>query len=155
VSDRGNVYVLDSYALLAFLGGEAGEERVKKVLHEVSRGSDRPVMSLINLGEVAYITERERGLAKAQEVLAIIEQLPLEILPVDRQTVLTAAHIKALYPLAYADAFTIAAAQSHEGVILTGDPEFESVEGIVRIEWIGERSKSSQSGEKGKRFKTG
>jgi ribonuclease VapC len=144
VSDRGSVYILDSFALLAYLGGETGEERVKEVLHEATHGSDRTVMSLINLGEVAYITERERGLAKAQEVLAIIEQLPIEILPVDRQTVLAAAHIKAWYPVAYADAFSIVAAQSQNGWILTGDPEFETVEDIVRIEWIGERSKSNK-----------
>lgn len=144
MSDRELVYIIDSFAMLAYLGGEAGEGRVKEILHETSRGSCRALMSLINLGEVAYITERERGLAKAQEVLAIIEQLPVEILPVDHQTVLGAAHIKAGYPIAYADAFTVMAAQSHDGVMLTGDPEFEIVKGIVRIEWIGERSKSSK-----------
>jgi predicted nucleic acid-binding protein len=147
VSDRRNVYVLDSYALLAYLGSEAGEERVKGVLYEASKRSERTLMSLINLGEVAYITERERGLAKAQEVLAVIEQLPIEVLPVDRQSVFDAAHIKAGYPVAYADAFAIVAAQAHDGVILTGDPEFECVEGMVQIEWIGERSKSSKLGE--------
>ena len=142
MSDRGSVYILDSFALLAYLGGEPGERRVKEVLHEASHGRDRTLMSLINLGEVAYITERERGLAKAQEVLAMIEQLPIEILQVDQQMVLTAAHIKADYPVACADAFVIAAAQSHNGVVLTGDPEFEIVKGIIPVEWIGERSKS-------------
>jgi len=139
VSDSGTVFVLDSYALLAYLGGEAGEGRVREVLLEASRGADRALMSLINLGEVAYITERERGLAKAHEVLALVEQLPIEILSVERQTVLAAAHIKAGYPVACADAFAIAAAQEHEGALITGDPEFESVEDIVQIEWIGDR----------------
>jgi ribonuclease VapC len=135
-------YILDSYALLAYLGGEVGEGRVKEILHNASLGESPALMSLINLGEVAYITERERSLAKAQEVLAIIEQLPIEILSVDHQTVLAAAHIKAQYPVAYADAFAITAAQSHEGVVLTGDPEFNAVKDIVRIEWIGERSET-------------
>jgi hypothetical protein len=53
---------LDSFAFLAYLGGEAGEGRVKEILFEPSRGSNRTLMSLINLGEVVYITERERGL---------------------------------------------------------------------------------------------
>jgi len=144
VSDSETVYILDSFALLAYLGGEAGEGRVKEVLYETSLGRYRTLLSLINLGEVATITERERGLAKAQEVLAIIEQLPIEILPVDRQTVLAAAHIKAGNPVAYADAFAIGAAQLHDGVVLTGDPEFEVVKDIVQIEWIGERSKSGK-----------
>jgi predicted nucleic acid-binding protein len=86
---------------------------------------------------------RERIEQKAQEVPEVIEQLPIEILPVDRQSVLAATHIKAGYPIAYADAFAIIAAQSHDGIILTGDPEFEIVKDIVRIEWIGEKSQSS------------
>jgi len=142
VGDSPSVFILDSYAILAYLGGEAGEGRVKEILNDASLGKSHVLLSLINLGEVAYITERERGLAKAQEVLAIIEQLPIEILPVNRQTVLAAAHNKAQYPIAYADAFVITAAQSHEGVVLTGDPEFEAVKDIVPIEWIGERSES-------------
>jgi predicted nucleic acid-binding protein len=140
VNDSITIYVLDSFALLTYLGGEAGEGRVSEILNDVSQGNDRALLSLINLGEVVYITERERGLAKAQEVLAIIEQLPIEILHVDRQSVLGAAHIKAHYPVAYADAFAIMAAQLHDGVIVTGDPEFKVVKDIVRIEWIGERS---------------
>lgn len=142
MNDSSTVFILDSYALLAYLGGEVGEGRVKEVLQNASLGKSHALMSLINLGEVIYITERERGLAKAQEVLAMIEQLSVEILPVDRQTVLAAAHVKAQYPVAYADAFAIAAAQSYEGMVLTGDPEFEAVRDIVPIEWIGERSES-------------
>ncbi|MGB2894665.1 MAG: type II toxin-antitoxin system VapC family toxin [Anaerolineales bacterium] len=142
MSDSTTVFILDSYALLAYLGGEVGEGRVKEILNDASPGESHVLLSLINLGEVAYITERERGLAKAQEVLAIIEQLPIEILPVDRKTVLAAVHIKAQYPVAYADAFAIAAARSHEGLVLTGDPEFYAVKDIVSIEWIGERSDS-------------
>ncbi len=137
MSDSTTIYILDSFALLAYLGGEAGEGRVKEILRETSHGNNRTLMSLINLGEVVYITERERGLAKAQEVLAIIEQLPIEILSVDRQVVLGAAHFKANYPVAYADAFAITAAQANNGVLVTGDPEFETVKDDIRIEWIG------------------
>jgi predicted nucleic acid-binding protein len=142
VSDSATVFILDSYALLTYFGGEVGEGRVKEILHDASLGENWALMSLINLGEVVYISERERGLVKAQEVLAIIEQLPIEILPVDRDVVLAAAHIKAQYPVAYADAFVIAAAQAHDGVVLTGDPEFDTVKDILRIEWIGEQSES-------------
>lgn len=142
MSANKSLYVLDSFALLAYLGGEVGEERVKEILQEASLGNDRVLMSLINLGEVVYITERERGLAKTKEVLAIVEQLPIEILPVDRQTVLEAAHIKAHYPIAYADAFAVTAAQTNNGMLVTGDPEFKAVKDVIRIEWIDERSVS-------------
>jgi ribonuclease VapC len=139
VSDSTADFILDSYALLAYLGGEPGEARVKEILHDASLDEIRVLMSLINLGEVVYITERERGMAKAQEVLAMVEQLPIEVLPVDRQTVLAAAHVKANHPVAYADAFAIEAAQKLEGSLITGDPEFETVQELIQIEWIDDR----------------
>ena len=134
MNDKGVVFVLDSYAVLAYLGDEPGRERVQGLLEQAEKGDCRVVLSLINLGEVAYIVEREEGLGKAQEALGVIDQLPVGILAVERETVLTAAHIKAHYPLAYADAFAIAAALEHEGVVLTGDPEFEQVRDIVKVE---------------------
>ncbi len=106
-------------------------------MQDASVGECRALVPLINLGETVCITERERGLAKAQQVLAIIEQLPIEILPVNRQTVLAAAHVKAQYPVVHADAFAVVAAQELEGTLITGDPEFESVKDIVQIDWIG------------------
>lgn len=139
MSDSTADFILDSYALLAYLGGEPGEARVKEILHDASLDEIRVLMSLINLGEVVYITERERGMAKAQEVLAMVEQLPIEVLPVDRQTVLAAAHVKANHPVAYADAFAIEAAQKLEGSLITGDPEFETVQELIQIEWIDDR----------------
>lgn len=130
------IYVLDSFALLAYLGGEAGMPRVRDVLSEASLGGCRVLLSLINLGEVMYIIERESGLPQAQAVLAAIEQLPIEVLPATQDAVLAAAHLKAHYRIAYADAFAVAAAQASGGKVLSGDPEFAAVQGIVPVEWL-------------------
>lgn len=130
------VFVLDSFAVLSFLGGEAGMRRVQEVLEEALQGRCRVALSIINLGEVLYITEREVGLVQTQAALAAIEQLPIEILPATRESVLEAAHIKANYRVAYADAFAVTAAQELGGRVLTGDPEFASVEKIVPVEWL-------------------
>lgn len=130
------VCVLDSFALLSYLGGERGMARVREVLASSAQGQCRAVLSLISLGEVLYITERERSLPKAQQTLAAIEQLPLEILPVSRDAVLAAAHVKARFAISYADAFVVAAAQEHDATIVTGGPEFFAVQSLVRIEWL-------------------
>jgi ribonuclease VapC len=130
------VYVLDSYALLAYLEGEPGMPRVREILDHSAEGHCVACLSLINLGEVLYITERESDVTKAQEVLAAVEQLPIEILPASRDAVLAAAHIKARSPVSYADAFAIAAAEERGGTILTGDPEFGAVAGLVSVEWL-------------------
>ena len=132
-----SVYLLDSFALLAYLNDEAGCTRVKEILALAEDRKCRVVMCLVNLGEVLYITERERGLAMAQGVLALAESLPLELLEVSRDLVLDAAHIKAHHPLSYADAFATAAAVHENAVVVTGDPEFKSVEELIKIEWLG------------------
>lgn len=130
------LYILDSFAMLAFLEGENGANRIKDVLLQAQQGSIEIYLSLITVGEILYITERERGLPLAQKTVALIDQLPLKILPANRQRVLAAAHIKANYSVAYADAFAIAAAQEFNGTVITGDPEFAQVESLIQIEWL-------------------
>lgn len=132
----GEVFVLDSFAILAYLGGEAGMKRVKHLLQTAEGGACQLVLPLINLGEVVYITERKRGLPQAQAALAMLEQLPLEVLPASREAVLAAAHVKANHALSYADAFAMAAAQTLGGTVLTGDTEFQAVEALVPVEWL-------------------
>ena len=131
---KASAYVLDSFAVLAYLAAEAGMPRVREVLRDASAGRCSVYLSLINLGEVAYIVERERGLARAQETLGLIDQLPIQILPASREVVMAAAHVKAEYPMAYADAFAVVAAQVLDAVILTGDPDFDAVKDLVHVE---------------------
>jgi predicted nucleic acid-binding protein len=70
-----------------------------------------------------------------------VDQLPLEVLPVTRATVLAAAHMKARFALAYADAFAVVAAQDRAATVLTGDPEFRPVAeaGLIAVEWLARR----------------
>lgn len=143
MSNNSRRYVLDSYAMLAYFAGEEGASHVRELLETAKRADARMLMSIINLGEIAYITERVRGLARAQEILALVDQLPIEIVAADRPAVLAAAHIKAGHPVAYADAFAIAAARLADAVLVTGDPEFAAVEDLIRILWVGEQSKSN------------
>jgi predicted nucleic acid-binding protein len=63
---------------------------------------------MINLGGLLYITERKGGVAKAQDALALIRRLPIEILPADEQAIFAAARIKANYAISYAGSFVVA-----------------------------------------------
>ena len=130
-------FVLDTFALLAYLKDEPAAARIEKVLELAGKDKCRLFASTMNLGELLYITERRGGISKAQDALALIRQLPIEILPADEQAVFSAAHIKATHALSYADAFAVAAAVLEQAVVLTGDPEFESVEELVKVEWLG------------------
>lgn len=129
-------FVLDSYALLAYLHDEPVGLRIEKLLDSASKEKCWLFLPLINLGEILYIIERRGGVAKAQDALALIRQLPIEIPPVNEQTVFTAAHIKANHAISYADAFVVATAIQESAVIVTADPEYQSVETIVQVEWL-------------------
>ncbi|MBI2304817.1 MAG: type II toxin-antitoxin system VapC family toxin [Chloroflexi bacterium] len=131
-------FVLDSYAVLALLEGAEGHERVGELLQKALVGQCELFMSIVNLGEVLYITERERGLPKAQEVLARIDELPIKVIDVNRAHALTTAHIKAQWPIAYADCFVAALAKLKGATIVTGDPEFKHLEAasVVPIAWL-------------------
>jgi predicted nucleic acid-binding protein len=141
VAAKSSAYALDSFALLAYLEGEVGRPRVKELMSGAESGEYSLYISLINLGEVLYIIERENDIFVAQRALAAVDQLPLQVVPVSRATVLAAAHIKACYPIAYADAFAVVTTQDSHGVLLTGDPEFRTVEadGLIAVEWLSRR----------------
>jgi predicted nucleic acid-binding protein len=128
--------VIDSHALLAFLRGEEGAERVAAHMEDARAGKVRAVMSTVNLGEVAYVTERRLGLRAAQAALAAIDQLPIEILPVDRAMALSAAHFKAVHGLPCIDALVATLAESEGGTVLTGDRDFAAIEAVVPVEWL-------------------
>lgn len=129
-------YVLDSYAVLAYLKEEAGYDMVLHRIEEANEGKSKLFMSLVNLGEVLYIVERERGLFKAQEVLAIIDELPIIMESANRELSLGAAHLKAQYSIAYADCFAAALAQQKKAMLISGDPDFEKVVEVIALEWL-------------------
>lgn len=112
--------------------------RVRDLLTQARAGQTQVFASLINLGEVVYIVERERGLTNAHRVLAVMDQLPITFEPITRPTVLAAAHLKARFPLAYADAFAAVTAQNLRATLVTGDKEFMPLAeaGLVSVEWL-------------------
>jgi uncharacterized protein len=85
------------------------------------------------LGEFYYIVKRRVGREKTLEALALIDQLPINILSVDDLLISEAAEIKSDYPIAYADAFCMATAKRLNGRNLTSNPEFKTVEKLVPI----------------------
>jgi predicted nucleic acid-binding protein len=130
-------YVLDSYALIAHFEDEAGGEEVRKILRAASAGKTELFLSVINLGELYYNTLRERQQEKAEEVLFLVEQLPINIMNADLEMTLEAARLKGVYPVAYADCFAAALGIRHKAKVVTGDPEFRKFENLLLVEWIG------------------
>ena len=130
------LFVLDSFALLAFFQAEPAGLRMRELLDQAGRGEVSLAITTVNLGEVAYRTERRYGLKRAQGVLAKIEEYAPAVIDVNRELALAAAHLKARYRMSYADCLAAALAQRLGAAVVTGDPDFRQVEHLVPIEWL-------------------
>ena len=130
------VRVLDSYSLLAYIEGEAGAEKMIEIFR-VARDSGRDLLlSVVNWGEVYYITMREAGRERADEVAQLITTLPIQIVPADLDLTRQAAALKSKHKMSYADCFAAALAKQRKVELVTGDKEFRQVEGEVKILWL-------------------
>jgi ribonuclease VapC len=128
---------LDSYALLAYLNKEDGFEKVRNVLAYAQRASLPVLMNELNVGETYYILYRKRSHEQADYFLdTVLAGLPISMISIDFNAVISAAKIKARHALSFADCFVVATAQKENAVILTGDPEFKNVEKFVEIDWL-------------------
>lgn len=128
-------FVLDSYAILALLGGETGAEEVALILSALESGL---AVSAVNVGEVFYILRRRRGLEAAVSAEEAIYGHPrLKVAEASRERIRAAALLKADGGLSFADAFALALAKELGGTLVTGDPEFAKWERDGQsIRWI-------------------
>ena len=130
------VRVLDSYSLLAYIEGEAGAETMIEIFR-VARDSGRSLfLSVVNWGEVYYITMREAGHERADEVAHLISTLPIQIVPADLDLTRQAAELKSKHKMSYADCFAAALARQRKAELVTGDRDFRQVEREVKILWL-------------------
>ncbi len=130
--------VLDSWALIAFFEDEPAAEQVEKLLADAAAEKHKLLLSVINWGEIYYNTMREISRETAEEKARDIAALPLDVVGVsdDLALVRQAAAYKATYKLAYADCFAAALAKEKKAELVTGDPEFRTLEKEIRIHWL-------------------
>jgi len=130
-------YILDAWAVLAWLGNENGHLRVQELLKKAQRQEVKLAMSIVNFGEVFYSIGKSDGIAEAIRTEKRLRLLPIDIIaPLEDRLVMRAAYLKAQYPISYADAFAAATTEQEEAILVTGDPDFKRLEKIIQIEWL-------------------
>lgn len=126
-------FVLDSYAVLALLTDDVGADEVREF---IANPEHQFRMGVVNLGEVHYVVSRISGGEAADDAVRLVfEQENVEVVDVTWETARRAAQFKSRGGLSYADAFVCAEAACDGWVVLTGDPEFESVPDVV-VHWL-------------------
>lgn len=127
--------VLDSWAAIAYLEDEPAGEQVGDLIADAHEDGTPLLMSVVNIGEVWYITARESSEADADAAVKVLQELRVEFIEADWNLTKAAAAFKAKYRMSYADCFAAALAKLRKAELVTGDPELKQVEQTVKIHW--------------------
>ena len=128
--------VLDASALMTFFERRSGAEKVEDLIVGAMRAERRLLMSVVNWGEVYCSTWEASGPARARQLRAEIDQLPIEVLDADFETALLAAEIRARYRLHFMDSFAAALGAAHHAAVATCDKDFNRLRNVLELLWI-------------------
>ncbi len=131
-----NRFVLDCYAILSFLEGGPGADRIRELMEMGKIQKASIATTVVNIGEALALVERERGLTSAQTALARIWDLPIQLHEVGEGLALSAARLQAQGNLPGGDSFALALARNLNATLLTGNPVYERAENLAAVEWL-------------------
>ena len=129
-------YVFDANALLDLVDGGPGAHRVRDLLREALHQRSVIMISVLNWGEIFYHLWQKLGGQQANQILATLSRLPLQLMPVDLSQSLKAGEIKALHKIPYVDCIAAAVAELHGAILVTSDRDFEKLGRRVQVLWL-------------------
>jgi predicted nucleic acid-binding protein len=133
---KARAYVLDTWAVIAYLEDEPSAEQVENLISAAHEEQIPLYMTVVNVGEVWYIIAREISAEEADGSLKTLRQLRIQFEDVDWALTREAARFKSRHKMSYADCYAAALAKSKNAVLITGDKEFKPLEDEVNIAWI-------------------
>jgi len=131
--------VLDASAVMAFFEDCPGAEKVEELIVRALEGKHELLMTAVDWGKVYYSILCTRGEDAAEEILAEVAQLPIEIVGSDVELSKLAAEFRAQHKLPYADCFAAALARQRRATLATADGDFAAANKQVTVLWVRER----------------
>jgi PIN domain nuclease of toxin-antitoxin system len=130
-------YVLDSSAVLRYLDGEAGSDRVSEIIKAHLAGRCAVVMSSVHWGEVAGQTYKMHGTKGLDLALSRLSAFGIGVIAVDGDRAVRAALFKLRRQIPYVDAFGIElTAETPDSFFVTADFDFKPANRDVKIEFL-------------------
>lgn len=117
-------FVLDTSALLALRGNEAGADRVEVLLKQAKRNQIRILVSFMTRMEILYCVRREEGEEAAREALRLIDSFSLEWVSCEPPILEKASEIKSNGRVSVADSWIAATASVFTATLVHKDPQF-------------------------------
>lgn len=133
---RPRAAVLDSWAVLAYFQGEPAGNAVSELIAKAREHNIPLLMSAVNAGEVWYIIAREVSAADADEAIASLHKMGVELVEAGWVLARAAGEIKAKHRLSFADCFAAALAKNRKAELVTGDRDFTQLEGEIKVRWL-------------------
>jgi predicted nucleic acid-binding protein len=128
--------VLDSFALIAYFRDEPGADTMEGLLIQAGKKDNPLFMTDVNYAEVKYSILKKDGAQSWAEAAKVLEGLPIDFHSTTRALADIAADFKARFKLSLADAFAAALAKERKADLVTGDPEFKSLEREIKVHWL-------------------
>jgi len=129
---RKSSYVLDTSAILALRGDEAGADRIEAILRDAAAGKARVLVSFMSRLELLYRISRDEGEESAAEALRLLDASGVEWVSCDDEILRRAARLKAAGGLSIADAWIAATALLAGAPLVHKDPEFDPIQGLAQ-----------------------
>jgi len=133
---KARAIVLDSWAIMSYLGGEPSAEKVADIMADAHEEDIPLFMTVVNAGEVWYILAREVSVAEADSSIRQLRQLGIGFIDADWDLAHEAASFKSKHKMSFADCFAAALAKQKKAHLITGDKEFKQVEPEITINWL-------------------
>ena len=136
MAKRAKAYVLDTWAVIAYLEDEPSGEQVEELIATAHEEQIPMYMSVVNVGEVWYTLAREVSEEEADAGVKILSDLRIQFENADWELTQEAARFKSQNKMSYADAFAAALAKVKKADLVTGDNEFKPLDGEIKISWL-------------------
>jgi predicted nucleic acid-binding protein len=130
-------FVLDASAILRFLDGEAGVDRVKEIFTRALRHECKVIVSALNWGEVAGKLYKRHGPDTAANRMTRLLRKNLDVVPVTAERAVRSAFTKEDRKIPYADSFGVElAGDSIDHVLVTADFDVMPAAKDITIEFL-------------------
>jgi|SRR5215211_5250323 predicted nucleic acid-binding protein len=133
---KAKAYVLDTWAVIAYLEDEPSGEQVEDLIATAHEEQIPIYMSVVNVGEIWYTVAREVSEEEANASVKLLRDLRIQFEDADWTLTQEAARFKSLNKMSYADCYAAALAKFKKADLVTGDTEFKPLDGEIKISWL-------------------
>jgi predicted nucleic acid-binding protein len=127
-------YVLDTKSILAFLGNDPGADFVEELLWKAVQEQRRLGLAVTSWGEVLTAIWTSQGQRFAEEVQTRLQQLPIDLVPIDASLSRAAVALSVKLRIPYLDCVAIAIAQQRKAILVTTDRHLADSQPGLRVQ---------------------